>query len=183
MFETPRVNRWTYSGTSQKIWAKSINHRLGCIRIKNWCQIICNFCSQGLTVYWHHVSHNTISLPVVILFYYPVATLTCFCWIGLLHRLIFDRFVSSKCWFSICCANMDGSIVGKPCIACTQTDRRQEQAQTMQHEFIEWLIEEENEGWDSTESCSLSQNNFVLSSVSRFYGMCCGAGLFLFHIS
>ena len=44
------------------------------------------------------------------------------------------------------CANMDGSIVGKPCSACTQTDRRQEQAQRMQHEFIEWLIEEENEG-------------------------------------
>ena len=113
----------------------------------------------------------------MILFYYPVATLTCFCWIGLLHRLIFDRFVSSNCWFSMCCANMDGSIVGKPCNAWTQTDRRQEQAQTMQHEFIEWLIEEENEGWDSTESCSLGQNNFVFWSVSRFYGKCGRAGL------
>ena len=72
-FETPRVSHWTYPGTSLKIWTKSIKHRLGCIRIKNWRCQISNFCSQGLTEFWHHVSHNAISFPVVILIYYLVA--------------------------------------------------------------------------------------------------------------
>ena len=94
---------WTYSGTSLKIWAKSFNHRPGCIQIKNWGQIICNFWSQGLTEYWHHVSHNTISLPVVILFYYPVGC--CYSYMLLLNRtatLLFLTVSSHQNFDSVC---------------------------------------------------------------------------------
>ena len=46
---------------------------------KKLMSTIGNFYSQGLIEYWHHISHNPISLPEVILIYCPVAPLTCCC--------------------------------------------------------------------------------------------------------
>ena len=82
------------SWTFLKKWTKSINHSLGCrcVWIKFASQTNCNFWSQSLTEYWQNVSHNAISLPVVIFIYYlyHVAPLTCCC----LKRLLFTLFLT-----------------------------------------------------------------------------------------